>query len=223
MASEDPDYESLRVAITDAGLTLRGGFALEDGEEPKPARTIVMIGNCGPQMWPAFEAGRRNEAEPLDGWTRRVVDPVAARFGADAVYPSDRPYHPFQRWAQRAEPVHASPLGILIHPQWGLWHAYRAALLFAGPVAGLPVRAERPSPCASCAGKPCLTACPVSAFDGTRYDVPACGAHLLAGNQPLCASIGCRARDACPVAPEMRYSEAQIRFHMAAFVRSRPE
>ena len=26
---------------------------------------------------------------------------------------------------------HASPLGLLIHPDYGLWHGYRGALLFA--------------------------------------------------------------------------------------------
>ncbi len=201
---------------------MRGGFELIDGEGPAGVVTIVLIGNHGPGLWAAFEAGCRAEPDPLDAWTKRVTDPIAARLGAVAVYPNDSPYHPFQRWARQAEPVHASPLGILIHPEWGLWHAYRGALLFAMPVAGLPVRAEVASPCGSCPSKPCLTACPVSAFDGVRYDVSACGAHLTTGRDPHCADLGCRARDACPVAPEMRYPDAQIRFHMTAFVRSRP-
>ena len=53
------------------------------------------------------------------------------------------------RWAQRAEPLHPSPLGVLIHPVHGLWHAYRGALAFAEPIE-LPPRADLPSPCASC-------------------------------------------------------------------------
>ena len=66
---------------------------------------------------------------------RRVaaaIDPLARSVGAMALYPFDGPpYRPFQRWAMRAEPVAPSPLGLFIHPEYGLWHAYRAALVFA--------------------------------------------------------------------------------------------
>ena len=41
-----------------------------------------------------------------------------------------RPWLPFQQWARKAEPVHVSPLGVLIHPDYGLWHSYRGALCF---------------------------------------------------------------------------------------------
>jgi ferredoxin len=216
-----PHYDQISAALADCGLALRGGFEVAVGERSDGVRAIVLLGNTGGGSWPAFVAGRRDEPDPMDAWTKRVVDPIAAELGAQAAYPSDRPYHPFQQWAQRAEPVQPSPLGILIHPVWGLWHAYRAALLFADSVVGLPQRATADSPCAGCRDKPCLTACPVAAFDGVRYDVAACGSHLLAGAAPHCATRGCRARDACPVARDSRYPEAQIQFHMAAFVRSR--
>lgn len=157
----------------------------------------------------------------MDRWAKRVVDPIATRLGARAAFPNDKPYLPFQRWAQRAEDVHPSPLGLLIHPEHGLWHAYRAALLFPGAVEDLPKRAGRPSPCESCVGKPCLSACPVDAFSGSGYDVGACASHLRTDAAPRCVTLGCRARDACPVGTASRYGEAQIRFHMRAFARAR--
>ena len=211
------DYRAVEVAFAGTGLVVRGGFVLDEAE----ARSLVLIGNAGSVMWAAFAAGRRDEPDPLDGWTRRVVDPMAGQLGARAVYPNDRPYRPFQAWAQRAESVHPSPLGILIHPVYGLWHAYRAALLFPAVLEGLPERGNAPSPCESCVGRPCLSACPVSAFDGKSYDVAACAGHLRAGAAPDCARLGCRARDACPVATNHRYPSEQIAFHMAAFVKSR--
>ena len=214
-------YQDVAAAFELTGLSLRGGFGKPAQDAPEGTLAVVLVGNAGADFWPAFEAGRRSEPDPMDAWTRRVVGPIADRLGADAVYPSDRPYRPFQAWAQLAEPVTPSPLGILIHPVYGLWHAYRAALLFPFALEGIPARAQAPSPCVSCAAKPCLSACPVAAFDGTRYDVAACAGHLKSCAPPDCANLGCRARDACPVGPEWRYPQAQVRFHMDAFVRSR--
>ncbi len=183
--------------------------------------TAILIGTVGGEGFDSFECQRRDEPDPLDRWAKRVIDPVAAKLGARAAYPNDTPYLPFQRWAQRAEDVHPSPLGLLIHPEHGLWHAYRGALLFSGAVEGLPARSERPKPCDSCPTKPCLTACPVDAFTGTSYDVGACASHLRTDAAPRCLTLGCRARDACPVGTSSRYSDAQIRFHMRAFARAR--
>ena len=106
-----------------------------------------------------------------------------------------------------------------MHPDYGLWHAYRAALLFAEEIA-LPPRDDRPIPCETCAEKPCLTACPVGAFSGDGYDVPACAGYLASPDGFECLDGGCRARDACPVAADRRYAPDQIRFHMAAFKRA---
>jgi len=210
-------YRTVVGAFAGTGLLVRGGFQPSEGE----TGSLVLIGNAGPEMWAGFAAGRKDEPDPLDAWTRRVVNPLARQLGADAVYPNDRPYQPFQSWAKRAEPVYPSPLGILIHPEYGLWHAYRAALRFPHILDGLPARKDMASPCDSCASKPCLSACPVGAFDGKSYDVEACAGHLRDGDVPDCANLGCRARDACPIATGWRYPPEQIAFHMAAFVKSR--
>ena len=169
-------------------------------------------------MWEAFSPNIGAERNPLDRWTKKVIDPIAEKFDARAIYPFGADVPPFQRWALRAETVYPSPLGILIHPEYGLWHAYRAALLFPERLE-LPLRSTAPSPCDTCADKPCLSACPVGAFNGTTYDLGACAAHLATSRQ-TCLESGCRARDACPVGEEWRYAEAQTRFHMAAFSRS---
>ena len=139
------------------------------------------------------------------------------RFGASALYPFDGPpYWPFQRWAMRAEPVRPSPLGILIHPRHGLWHAYRAALAFAEEIP-LPPREDAPDLCGECADKPCLAACPVGAFGAAGYDVGACLEHLRSAAGRDCMTAGCRARRACPVGQQHAYPPAQAAFHMAAF------
>jgi hypothetical protein len=133
------------------------------------------------------------------------------------LFPFDGPpFLPFQRWAQKAEPVHPSPLGILIHPDWGLWHAYRGALAFAERI-DLPLPDRRSSPCESCAGKPCLTACPVGAFTSAAYDVPTCVTHISAPAGAECIT-GCLARRACPVGLGYHHIAEQARFHQRAFL-----
>ncbi len=206
-------------SLSPHGLILRGGFHPEAGEAGlEGIGTVLLIGNAGAAMWEAFAPHIDAAQNPLDRWTKRVIDPIAEKFGARAVYPFGAEAPPFQRWAQRAETLYASPLGILIHPEHGLWHAWRAALLFAERLE-LPARSDAPSPCESCAEKPCLSACPVGAFNGSSYDVPACAAHI-ARPEADCLAVGCHARNACPVGREWRYAEAETRFHMAAFARS---
>jgi hypothetical protein len=211
------DLDTIRSRIAEHGLSYRGAFHAEAGEAL--GKTLVLVGFIGSENWPTFTASPEaadGQANPLDRWSSRIVTAVAQALGATPLFPFDGPpFLPFQRWAQKAEPVHPSPLGILIHPDWGLWHAYRGALAFADRI-DLPPPDLRPSPCESCAGKPCLTACPVGAFTPAGYDVPTCIAHLTTGAE--CMSIGCLARRACPIGPEYRQGSEQAQFHQRAFL-----
>ncbi len=223
------DLATIAAAAAAVGLAVRGGFApCADDALPSLAggravATVILLGNVGGSMWPAFAASPegRTGSDRLDRWTRRVVAELAARLGAQPLYPfGGPPYWPFQRWAQRAEAVHPSPLGLLIHPDHGLWHAYRAALLFAEAI-DLPPRDERPSPCTTCTSRPCLTACPVGAFTGAGYDVAGCAQHIASASGADCMDLGCRARRACPIGTGHAYGAEQARFHMEAFLRAR--
>jgi len=214
-STEAPWWTELRAAVEPCGFRLNGGFHDEDGG------TVAVIGHAGLGLWQRFSAERPAGPDPLDRWTRATLAPVAAGFGAALVLPNDGPpWHPFQRWAMRAEAVHASPLGLMIHPELGLWHALRAALLFPDR-REVPPRAEAPSPCDSCAARPCLTACPIGAFDGTRYDADACAAHVRSAAGSDCRERGCLARRACPVGRERAWADAQQAFHMTAFLAGR--
>ncbi|MEJ8573064.1 hypothetical protein [Microbaculum marinum] len=220
-----PSWSDIAKAFARCGLVLRGGFHPADDEDIPDAgqgrstRTILLVGNAGPDLWDHFGPHSDAGSDPLDRWTREVAEPIAAEFDARAVFPFDKPPLPFQRWAMRAEPVHSSPLGILIHPDHGLWHAYRAALMFAEAI-DLPPADDRPSPCEACADRPCLTGCPVGAFSAAGYDVAACASYLKSPAGQVCLETGCQARNACPVASDRGYGPAQIRFHMAAFRRA---
>lgn len=187
---------------------------------PVPAATLVLLGWIGGESWQIFAGSLEAHdgvPNPLDRWSRRVIDGLADALDATALYPfSGPPWLPFQRWAQRADRVFVSPLGILIHPDWGLWHSYRGALAFRERLA-LESAIQRANPCDSCAAKPCLTRCPVSAFSNEDYDVAGCRAHLSSPTGTTCMKGGCLARDACPVGIRYRYAPAQAAFHMRAF------
>ncbi len=219
------EVESAFEAIRRAGLVPRGALRLDESERRGAlagVRTIVLAGMVGREGWSAFAASPEagdGLADPLDRWSRRVIEALAQDLGGAALFPfGGPPFWPFQQWARRAEPVHASPIGILIHPRYGLWHAYRGALGFSAVLA-VPDLKPVPSPCDSCLGRWCLRACPVGAFSGSGYDVDACVGHIRSAAGADCMGLGCRARRACPVGAEHAYPPDQANFHMRAFLK----
>lgn len=226
MSGAGDSWERLAAAAAANGLIARGGFHPQAGETPpvladgRPAATVVLVGNAGDRLWPHFSRSpeaRDGAPHPLDRWCRRVIDGLAVGFDAESRYPNDGPpYPPFVAWAKRAEPVTESPIGILVHPDYGLWHAYRGALLFARRLA-LPPPDRRPPPCDTCADQPCRSACPVGAFTPAGYDVGAC-TGFLAGPDGADCSGGCQARRACPVGQQYNYPRPQQALHLDAFL-----
>ena len=227
MAPPEP-LAALHQALADHGLLLRGGFApsAADGLPPLPngqaPRSLWLVGVVGSAFWPHFKASpcfADGLPDPLDRWSRALGDALAARLGGVALYPFDGPpYHPFQRWADRAEATQPSRMMLRIHPQHGLWHAYRFALALPLPAPAPRPATPAPDLCASCSGQPCLTACPVGAYTGAAFVLEACASHLHSGAGGDCLDGGCQARRACPVAPAQRYTPEHAAFHMQAFV-----
>lgn len=227
-----PEASQLITQLQDHGLLVFGTLRLvaedcPDGEKAAAGKMAILVGNAGPPIWAEFSRSsefRDGLADPLNRWTERVVGAIAGEFYCRALYPFGEPFWPFQRLARSAMGIRPSPLGILIHPEFGLWHAFRAILIaegsgeLANEVQKLIQRPETLNhPCDSCVDKPCLSACPVGAFSGEALDVKACFGHIDSNKDPLCMTLGCRARDACPVGVQHRNSDAQVQFHMNAY------
>jgi hypothetical protein len=223
-----PDLSSIAGKLGRHGLILRGGFnftpdeAAPLGPSASPAKSVLLVGQAGDAPWPHFLRWRRSQPQdltnPLDTWSREAIGEVAGEFDARVVYPSQKPYLPFQQWAMRAEGLKPSPLGILMHPEYGLWHAYRGALLFDVEI---PIQAPQEviHLCDLCPGKPCMKACPVGAYSPDGFAYQACLDHVRGPSGEPCRTGGCLDRNACPYGTAYRYPADEQAFHMAAFMR----
>jgi hypothetical protein len=218
------------------GLHSRGLFALNDNDKVtltqpismlynKNNLAIALVGNIGSSFWPQFTSAPEYTdgiPDPLDRWSKRVAAQLAKELDISPLFPSDGPpYFPFQQWAKRAEGLWQSPMGLLIHPKYGLWHAYRFALILSTDEMLPQSAASADSPCISCVAQPCLNTCPVNAFTTDGYNVSECANFLETNSESHCNQQGCQARIACPVGNTHRYVDTQHLFHLGAFVRAR--
>lgn len=214
------DPSEIATRLAGDRLEILGGFAC-DGEAglPRGTRTLVMIGP-GAGFWAHLTAQAEwhdGAPDPVDRWSRRVIGRLACDLGAKALFPfGGPPWHPFHRWALRTGRVWESPVRLLVHDAQGLMVSFRGALALRQDIALPPARS---GPCETCAGRPCLTACPVGALTGAGYDVPACHAFLDTRAGTDCMGQGCAVRRACPISQEYDRMAEQSAYHMGQFHR----
>lgn len=202
-------------------LGVLGGF--HPGPEkgvPEGTGTLLMLGPEEPGFWAHVTAQREfadGGPDPLDRWSARAIGRIAKECGAAALFPfGGPPFLPFIGWALRTGRAWQSPVGLLVHDRAGLMVSWRGAL-------ALPERLDLPepgnNPCISCAGRPCIAACPAHALHEGGYNVPLCHDHLEAPEGESCMTGGCLVRRACPVSQRHGRLAAQSAFHMRAFHR----
>jgi hypothetical protein len=187
------------------------------------AESVIVVGNGGGAFWGAYrracaaEPTRATRADPLDGFTREVVeaacaplsDPQAMRilfpFGFEGMVS-------FTRLAVLAGLGSPSLLGVLVHPMYGPWIALRAAILVRERLEA-PRPADGFDPCPTCRDRPCITACPAGAVDAAGWSVPRCAGYRARSDDP-CATR-CHARVACVLGPEHRYPDEALAYHQS--------
>ena len=208
--------DTLNAALRPLALRTLGVTSITHDDGFATAGALALIGPHEPHFWPHFAASQEaadGAPDPLDRWSRRVLDAVAKVVSGQAIYPfGGPPFRPFHSYALRSGRFWSSPIGFLVHDEAGLFVSFRGAILLPGVDVTPPVS---PRPCDTCADRPCKTACPVGAF-ADNYDVPACKAHLAEPAGTDCMTDGCLARRVCPVGQGNRLS-AQATFHMEAF------
>ncbi|MCP5086456.1 MAG: ferredoxin [Rhodobacteraceae bacterium] len=212
-------YDEINTAVRDHGLMIYGGFCGDSSDGlPGQAQTLLLLGPS-PDYWPQFTQSPEwldAAPDPVDRWSKRVINALAAQTTATAILPfGGPPYAPFLSWALKTGRCWSSPIGMLVHDTTGLFVSFRGALAFTKALT-LP-DIPKQSPCDPCARKPCKTACPVNALGPSGYTVSTCHAYLNTKAGQSCLSRGCAARRACPISAGAARTDEQSAHHMTYF------
>jgi len=206
--------DTLTQELTPFGLMVMGYLPHPDDA----AQSIVLVG-ADRDFWTVFTQTPEcadGAANPIDRFSKRILNDIADRFDGRCEFPSDGPpYAPFIAWAQASGQFWQSPTGMLVHTYAGLMISIRGALIVPQI---LPAVAPQHSPCTSCDMQPCVNACPVNALsDQHFYDVPTCKAHIASAAGQTCMTDGCATRRACPISQSFDRPSKQSAFHMRSF------
>jgi epoxyqueuosine reductase len=237
--------DTIKLRIGGYGLNLVGAVPVQRYDAVAPARlrastidprarSIAVIGNGGGAFWQAY---RRHVAadpswtrrdNPLDDFTRAVVERDLAGPLRDqgirctTVYPFDETatLH-FMELGRIAGIGGPSLIGVTVHPTYGPWIAFRAALLLEEPI-DKPGDALGFDPCPRCIARTCIPACPVAAVSEKHgWDATACVRHRVEA-APDCGA-GCYSRLRCVLGPEHRYPDDELRHHQERALRTMRE
>ena len=207
------DLASLEALAAQERLTILGTCDTRP-DDGLGTGTLALLGPAEPGFWARFTESAEycdGRPDPMDRWSKRVIDGIAHAAGGKALFPFGAPPRPFVGWAMRSG-AYASPVNLLVHERTGLWLSYRGAILLPA----LRSTAPTPSPCPSCP-QPCRTACPAHALTPAGYDLARCHAYLDTATGQDCLMRGCAVRRACPAGAGYPRSETQSAFHMKAF------
>ena len=235
-------FQEIRDSASAWGLNLVGAVSVERYEESvaadvsvgqieTAARSIILIGNGGASFWKHFQdhcssrPGWLERDNPLDDFTRQVVEseliPRFRRHGihARALYPfmPAEKQISFLQLAKLTGLGGPSIVGVLVHPTFGPWIAFRAAIL-VDVLIDAPGEASGFDPCPSCEPRSCIAACPVGAVSMPKgWDAVECTRHRVEVETDCAAR--CHSRVACVLSPEHRYPDDELQYHHSRALR----
>lgn len=198
-------------------------------------KQLLLIGHGGTAMWQALQTQLKEQStdvendgnqdsHPIDQFSIATVQEFLktewSGCSYEIVYPGSRSIG-LQSLGHYAGWHHPSPFMVGINAYFGSWFAYRVAVLAD---TNLPLSAvesaiesateaqvKSASPCATCVGQVCVSACPAQALNDGQFNLEKCLDYRQQASS-LCEKT-CVARTACPVGSEHRYTDAQINYH----------
>ncbi len=173
--------------------------------------STVLVGSTGSAMWASIEQrGFLEREHPVDEHAAEALAGFVAAAPARArvIWPDGERQISVMGLGKLAGWNRRSPLGLGLHPDHGLWVAYRGVLLLDVELPATAVSSEHA--CPSCPARPCVSACPADAIGEGGIDPRRCLDERERGG--ACGSR-CLARLACPVGSDSAYPLAQIAHH----------
>ena len=175
---------------------------------------LLLTGHGGRLLWQKLQEVGMETADPVDTFSTQLTTQFITDYLSNPphlmLYPFGDYLVPLTQLGEWAGWSHPSPIGQGIHAQFGVWFAYRTAVLVNGDFPTTP-RPQTTSPCQGCVDKPCISTCPAGAAREDAFHISPC-VNFRLGDNSLCADR-CLARMACPVAPQHRYTLPQIQYH----------
>ena len=198
-------------------------------------RSAVVFANGGTLFWECFLEDIRkspkhlsNHEHPIDDFVSRCIQsvdptPSSSRRWIQCSETSDI-FLDFRVLGRESGLGYESPLGLLIHPMYGLWVSMRMVLLTTDVIENIE-KIENietieqtdstsicSNPCTGCVEKPCITSCPAGAVTTEGWSVQPCASFHEVSER---CTVKCHSRLACPVGKESRHSPLQQLYHNA--------
>ena len=181
--------------------------------------SLLLVGHAGKRFWESLNndtpEGYMQGPDPVDNYSAEVTEHVLEKYlpstARQRLFPTDDCLINLMALGKAFEWHTASPLGMGIHEQYGLWSAYRA-VWWLDLVIPKAILEKATDVCLKCQTQECVSACPAEAINvGINPDLGRCADYRLEEGSS-CQST-CLSRMACPQATEHRYSAPQMQYH----------
>ena len=167
---------------------------------------LIVLASAGSEFWRNMRQSKEGGSDPVDSFFIRCAENIFEGEDYNIIYPGNHFLPELAGWH------HDSTMGLGIHPEFGLWFAYRGLVLSNSEFIPYSESSESAgSPCETCRFKFCVQVCPANAVTTDGYRVQACKDYRLA-SKSLCQTR-CVSRQACPIGKEHRYLLEQLQYH----------
>ncbi len=176
-------------ALKDSGLNIFLSIKVCDLPEDifpfsdeQKTKTLCLIGNGGKSLWENLPHPIDVKTNPIDFFTQNKMQEFAKNSLNDEIeilYPNDSYTMPLQKIGRAMNLCTQSPIGIDIHPEFGLWFAFRGIFLTSEEMPIFKME-KSPAPCDSCSKKTCLNSsdvhisrlsCPINQHQYTSFQI----------------------------------------------------
>ena len=187
-------------------------------ESGSGSATLLLIGHGGRALWDHLHGSDfdfHGTGDPIDTFSVKATNEALAvelpHVGRRLLYPEPACPVDLVALGRHIGWLAPSPLGLGIHPEFGLWSAFRALWLLEA-ASEISPRPRAPDVCQSCVPQSCVAACPANAVTvDRRFNLGSC-TDYRSNIQSACADT-CLSRLACPEGAEHRYGDAQLSYH----------